>query len=98
MEDLNFKIKRTLSFFQVISLRISYFIFRYLIKPQSKKNFVIGTHEIAGNIKNLSMCLEDVFSVCLRPNHFYNYKYNFQLFFKNRILALIEKFFLDHYF
>ena len=93
MEDLNFKIKRTLSFFQVISLRISYFIFRYLIKPQSKKNFVIGTHEIAGNIKNLSMCLEDVFSVCLRPNHFYNYKYNFQLFFKNRILALIEKFF-----
>lgn len=91
MKDLNFKIKRTLSFFQVISLRISYFIFRYLIKPQSKKNFIIGTHEIAGNIKNLSMCLDDVYSVCLRPNHFYNYKYNFQLFFKNKILALIEK-------
>ena len=64
---------------QLLLLYASNFIFQYIYVPKNKVNWVVGVHEIAANITNLSRILESSISVSLKSSKYYDYKYDYQI-------------------
>lgn len=83
---------KSLSCFQLVILYISEIIFR-IFNLTKNVNYVIGVHEISGNIFNLSHVLDKSKSVNLNPNKFYNHKYDYGLNIGNKYVRFFINFF-----
>ncbi|RAZ24208.1 hypothetical protein CHL9426_05555 [Campylobacter hyointestinalis subsp. lawsonii] len=77
-------IKRVVYYFQLLLLKISFYLFRFFgITNKDKINWVIGVDEIASSIYFLGSILANSTTVCLSKNKFYNLKYDY--FISNRL-------------
>ncbi len=65
---------------QVSLLLLSYTIFSALnIRPARRKNWAVGTDEVAAYVNNISTALGDAVSVNMSPHPFYSYNYDHDL-------------------
>jgi hypothetical protein len=71
-------IKRVAFEIQKIVLILSGFIFKVIYRKK-RFSWVVGVHEIAGQLHFISKNLSRTASVCLQKNKFYNFKYDFEM-------------------
>jgi len=85
---------KILTFFQLILLKISNFIFKLFLKPNNHL-WVIGVSETAQNIYRIGKTLNPSITVALsRRQRFYHFKYDYELgFISNNYLRLLLRFF-----
>jgi hypothetical protein len=85
---------KILTFFQLILLKISSFIFKLFSKPNNYL-WVIGVSETAQNIYRIGKTINPSITVALsRRQRFYHFKYDYELgFISNNYLRLIIRFF-----
>lgn len=73
-------VRSILYFGQILLLYASWYLFfPFRIFGFRKYNRVLGVCEIAGNLAQHSALFPGAFSICLEPDYFYNFSYNFAL-------------------